>query len=215
MSLIWAKLLAAYLLGSISGSLLVGRVHGVDIREMGSGNAGGTNAFRTQGWRFALIVVGIDLAKGALAASLGYLPGGMPMPSMSQALACGLAAAIGHVWPVWHGFRGGKGAATLVAAQLVVLPASIVPPLLVWVAVLGITGYVGLATTFAAAALPISVLLFATGVTIGPLFGYAVAYAALIAFTHRANLMRVRAGTELRFENARFLARWLGIRDAN
>ena len=87
MSLLWAKLLAAYLLGSISGSLLVGCVHGVDIRELGSGNAGGTNAFRTQGWRFAVVVVAIDMAKGALAALIGYLPGGMPTSSMSQALA--------------------------------------------------------------------------------------------------------------------------------
>jgi glycerol-3-phosphate acyltransferase PlsY len=207
------KLLAAYLLGSVSGSLVVGRFRGVDIREQGSGNAGGTNALRTQGWRFAAAVVAIDLAKGALAASLGYLPGGEPTPPLSQALACGLAAAVGHVWPLWHGFRGGKGAATLVAAQLVVMPASVVPPLLVWIVVLGITGYVGLATVFAAAALPIAAMLFATGATFAPLFGYAVAYAALIVFTHRANLLRVRAGTELRFEGARFLARWLGMTD--
>lgn len=208
-----AKLVVAYLLGSVSGSLLVGRLRGVDIREMGSGNAGGTNALRTQGWRFALVVVAIDLAKGALAASLGYLPGGEPAPPLTQALACGLAAAVGHVWPVFHGFRGGKGAATLVAAQLVVLPASVVPPLLVWVVVLGITGYVGLATVFAAAALPIAVMLFATGATFAPLFGYAAAYAALILFTHRSNVLRVRAGTELRFDRARFLARWLGMHD--
>lgn len=113
MTLLSLKLLAAYLLGSASGSLLLGRARGVDIRTQGSGNAGGTNAFRTQGWRFALGVVAFDVGKGALAASFGYLlPGGMPTTPLAQALACGLAAAIGHVWPVWHGFRGGKGAAT-------------------------------------------------------------------------------------------------------
>ncbi|HET7842900.1 MAG TPA: glycerol-3-phosphate acyltransferase [Xanthomonadales bacterium] len=208
---LWAKLIAAYLLGSISGSLVLGRFRGVDIRELGSGNAGGTNALRTQGWGFAIGVVAIDVAKGAIAASLGYLPGGEPTTTLTQALVCGLAAAIGHVWPVWHGFRGGKGAATLMAAQLVVLPASIVPPLLVWIVVLGVTGYVGLATVLAAATLPVAVLLFATGATWKPLLLYACAYAGLILFTHRANLVRVRAGTELRFEGARFLARWLGI----
>lgn len=214
MTLLWLKLVAAYLLGSVSGSLVLGRFRGVDIRELGSGNAGGTNALRTQGWSFALGVVAIDVAKGALAASLGYLPGAESASPLAQALACGFAAAIGHVWPIWHGFRGGKGAATLMAAQLVVLPASIVPPLLVWIVVLGVTGYVGLATVLAAAALPVSVLLFATGATWKTLLAHAFAYAALIAFTHRANLLRVRAGTELRFDRARFLARWLGIRDA-
>ena len=213
MILLSLKLLVAYLLGSVSGSLLVGRSRGVDIRELGSGNAGGTNAFRTQGWRFAIAVVAIDVSKGVLAALLGYLPGGAPTVPLAQALACGLAAAIGHVWPIYHGFRGGKGAATLVGAQLVVLPGSIVLPLLVWVAVLGVTGYVGLATVCAGASLVLSVLLFATVATVKPLLGYATIYAALLAITHRANLMRVRAGTELRFERARFLARWLGIRD--
>lgn len=210
MSLLWIKLLVAYLLGSASGSLLLGRARGIDIRTQGSGNAGGTNAFRTQGWRFALGVVAFDVGKGVLAAALGYLPGGMPTTPLAQALACGFAAAIGHAWPIWHGFRGGKGAATLLGALLVVLPALLVLPLFTWLGVLGVTGYVGLATVCAAVALLPSVLLFATPPTIGPLFGYAVAYAALIAFTHRGNLQRVRAGTELRFERARILARWLG-----
>lgn len=211
MTLLSLKLLAAYLLGSASGSLLLGRARGVDIRTQGSGNAGGTNAFRTQGWRFALAVVAFDVGKGALAASFGYLlPGGMPTTPLAQALACGLAAAIGHVWPVWHGFRGGKGAATLLGALLVVLPALLVLPLFTWLGVLGVTGYVGLATVCAAAALLPSVLLFATPPTFAALIGFAVAYAALIAFTHRGNLQRVRAGTELRFERARIIARWLG-----
>ncbi len=211
MTLLSLKLLAAYLLGSASGSLLLGRARGVDIRTQGSGNAGGTNAFRTQGWRFALGVVAFDVGKGALAASFGYLlPGGMPTTPLAQALACGLAAAIGHVWPVWHGFRGGKGAATLLGALLVVLPALLVLPLFTWLGVLGVTGYVGLATVCAAAALLPSVLLFATPPTFAALFGFAAAYAALIAFTHRGNLQRVRAGTELRFERARIIARWLG-----
>lgn len=211
MTLLSLKLLAAYLLGSASGSLLLGRARGVDIRTQGSGNAGGTNAFRTQGWRFALAVVAFDVGKGALAASFGYLlPGGMPTTPLAQALACGLAAAIGHVWPVWHGFRGGKGAATLLGALLVVLPTLLVLPLFTWLGVLGVTGYVGLATVCAAAALLPSVLLFATPPTFAALIGFAAAYAALIAFTHRGNLQRVRAGTELRFERARIIARWLG-----
>src|SRR5687768_1118739 len=105
-----ALLVAAYLLGSISGSLLLGRLRGVDIRTQGSGNAGGTNALRTQGWRFALGVVLIDVGKGALAAALA----GFVVPGASHSgwtLAAVFAAVAGHVWPLFHGFRGGKGAA--------------------------------------------------------------------------------------------------------
>jgi len=206
-----AKLLLAYLLGSLSGSLLIGRLRGIDIRTQGSGNAGGTNAFRTQGAAFALLVVAIDIGKGALAAALAYAPpyaeGYTPL---AQALACGMACALGHIWPVWFGFRGGKGAATLVGALAVIVPGALVLPFLVWLFTLGSTGYVGLATVLAGLALPVAMLLFATPATMGILFKYALAMAGLLAFTHRANLARLRAGNESRFERARVLARWFG-----
>src|SRR5687767_15902764 len=102
------KVLMAYLLGSIVGALAIGQLRGVDIRTLGSGNAGGTNALRTQGWRFALGVVLIDVGKGALAAALASR---LPLPGSAWMLAAVLAAVAGHVWPVFHGFRGGKGAA--------------------------------------------------------------------------------------------------------
>src|SRR3982750_4175819 len=100
-------LLLAYLLGSLSGSLLLGRFRGVDIRTQGSGNAGGTNALRTQGWKFALGVVVVDVGKGALAAwlALRSAPTDGTLSPYAVALAASLAAVIGHVWPVWHGFR--------------------------------------------------------------------------------------------------------------
>lgn len=205
------KLLLAYLLGSLSGSLLLGRLRGVDIRTQGSGNAGGTNAFRTQGAAFALGVVAIDVAKGALAAGLAYAPPpAAAIAPLTQALACGLACALGHVWPVWFGFRGGKGAATLVGALAVVVPGALVLPLLVWLLALGSTGYVGLATVLAALSLPLAMLLFATPAATATLFAFALAMAALVVFTHRGNLGRLRAGTESRFERARVLARWFG-----
>jgi acyl phosphate:glycerol-3-phosphate acyltransferase len=115
------KVLLSYLLGSIVGSLLVGRLRGgVDIRELGSGNAGGTNALRTQGKSFAIWVLVIDIAKGWLAVRLiapWVLPGVAPSPpdlAVWAPAACGIAAIAGHVYPLWHGFRGGKGVATLV-----------------------------------------------------------------------------------------------------
>ncbi|HRO64088.1 glycerol-3-phosphate 1-O-acyltransferase PlsY [Thermomonas sp.] len=194
-------LLAAYLLGSLSGSLLLGRLRGVDVRTQGSGNAGGTNAFRTQGARFALGVVAIDLGKGALAAWLAL--------QLAPAWAWWslLAVMAGHVWPVWHGFRGGKGAAAGVGALLVLWPLAVALLVGLWLLVLIASGYVGLATVLAAASLPLWAWLLDAG---APASGFAVAIALFIAFTHRENLRRLWRGNELRFERARLLHRWRG-----
>lgn len=192
-------LLVAYLLGSVSGSLLLGRLRGVDVRTQGSGNAGGTNAFRTQGARFALGVVAVDLGKGVLAAWLAL------QLAPAWAWWALLAVMAGHVWPLWHGFRGGKGAAAAVGALLVLWPQAV--PLLValWIVVLVATGYVGLATVLAALSLP--PWAWALGRGNGAL-AYCVVAAAFIVFTHRANLRRLWQGNELRFERARLLHRW-------
>jgi glycerol-3-phosphate acyltransferase PlsY len=208
--LLLAKVVVAYLIGSISGALVLGRFRRVDIRTQGSGNAGGTNAFRTQGAAFAAGVVAIDLGKGAVAALLGDVPLGATGPSpLAQALCCGFACALGHVWPVFFGFRGGKGAATLAGALLVVAPGAAVIPVLVWLGTLATTGYVGLSTVFAGLSLPVSMLLVSSGRTFGPLMLFALAVVALLAFTHRENLKRVRAGTEHRFERARVIGRMI------
>lgn len=191
--------LAAYLLGSVSGALLVGRLRGgIDIRTLGSGNAGGTNALRTQGPWFALGVVVIDLAKGWIAA--GLLPQFAGRGGVSQswlASACALAAMAGHIWPLWHGFRGGKGAATLVGALLALSPAALGIVLAVWlVTVIGF-GFVGLASMTAAVALPLFVVL-ARIEPLVPLCLFGVAAALLVIYTHRGNIARMRAGTEPR-----------------
>ena len=114
------KIVLAYLLGSVSGSLLLGRLKKVDIRAQGSGNAGGTNAFRTQGPVFAIGVVLIDVGKGFVAAwwipSLVFGNQAALLESGLIVMACGFAAVLGHCFPIWHGFRGGKGAATAVGA---------------------------------------------------------------------------------------------------
>jgi glycerol-3-phosphate acyltransferase PlsY len=197
-------LIAAYLLGSLSGSLLLGRMVGVDIRKQGSGNAGGTNAFRTRGWRFALAVVAIDIGKGALAAGLALLlwEGEWRFSAVEMALACAFMAAAGHTWPVFFGFRGGKGAGTLFGGVAVAWPLALGPLLLVWLVCLLSTGYVGLSTVLAAVALlPLAWWLAPQHVP------FALAAAAFIAFTHRSNLMRLYAGNEHRFERARLLRR--------
>ncbi len=197
--------LLAYLLGSISGSLLLGRLRGVDIRTVGSGNAGGTNALRTQGVRFALATVLIDVGKGALATwlALRFLPADS---HRGWLFACLFAAAIGHVWPVFHGFRGGKGAATLVGGLAVAWPQTLLPAFAVWVLSLMWGGYVGLSTVLAG----LAVLIFAI-ITGADRLHLAVAagISLFLLFTHRANLRRLRAGTEPCFERARLLGRLL------
>jgi glycerol-3-phosphate acyltransferase PlsY len=196
------KTLLAYLLGSVIGSLVLGRLRGVDIREQGSGNAGGTNALRTQGWTFALGVVLIDVGKALLA--VGLLPGlDLPLvgidPSVERswlAVACAASVGAGHVYPVWYEFRGGKGAATLIGAVAVLAPAALVPVAVVWLATVMLTGFVGLGTILATATLPVYFALAAPGSA--ALLTFGVAMAAFVAYTHRSNIERMRAGNENR-----------------
>jgi acyl phosphate:glycerol-3-phosphate acyltransferase len=199
-------LLLAYLIGSLSGSLLLGRLVGVDIRTVGSGNAGGTNAFRTRGWRFALAVVTVDIGKGALAGWLGLRlhADGLPWSAAALGFAAVLAAAVGHAWPLWFGFRGGKGVATLCGGLLLLWPAALGLLLLGWLLLLSATGYVGLASIGATLGLLPLALLAGNDAALG----FALAGAAFVLYTHRGNLQRLRAGSEHRFERARLWRRW-------
>ncbi|HVC30910.1 MAG TPA: glycerol-3-phosphate 1-O-acyltransferase PlsY [Steroidobacteraceae bacterium] len=197
------KAVLSYLLGSIVGSLAVGRLRGgVDIRRLGSGNAGGTNALRTQGRGFAFWVLLIDIGKGWIATGLlapAHLPvlAAAPLWHGWAVAACGIAVMLGHVYPLWHGLRGGKGVATLVGAVLGAAPLLLAPMLAVWLLAVIVFGFVGLASILGAATLALA----ATGShepVRGPLVTFAVASALLIAFTHRSNLSRMLAGTEPR-----------------
>ena len=191
-------LFACYLLGSISGSLLLGRFRGIDIRKQGSGNAGGTNAFRTQGLKFALGVVLIDVGKGALAA---YLALRFSSPAFLDVLpyVAVTAAVIGHVWPVFHGFRGGKGAATLLGGVLLLWPMAVLVMLVVWLICLTLTGYVGLSTVVAGFSLLAFALLDSAPMEV-QIFAALVAF--LMLFTHRANMQRLWQKNEYRFDKA-------------
>jgi len=205
-------LIAAYLLGSISGGVVLGRLRGIDIREQGSGHAGGANALRTQGYGFALGVLAIDVGKGVLATGLGRFFGSPdgPFDVATLGYGCAFAAMLGHVWPIWHGFRGGKGAATLIGALLVMWPWVLPGMLAVWTIALLSSGYAGLATVIAGFSLP----LFAWWVDAGlPRWIFVTAAALFLLYTHRDNLMRIRAGGEARMERARVLHRiWRGRR---
>jgi acyl phosphate:glycerol-3-phosphate acyltransferase len=191
------KVILSYLLGSIVGSLLVGRLRGgVDIRRLGSGNAGGTNALRTQGKAFALWVLLIDIGKGWVATRV-IAPFDTTQPYGWLAVACGIAVMLGHIYPLWYGFRGGKGVATLVGAALGLDLWLLLPMLATWLVAVILFGFVGLASMLGALAL-------AVAGSVGPweprtpLVTFGVLSAVLVAFTHRSNIARMRAGTEPR-----------------
>jgi acyl phosphate:glycerol-3-phosphate acyltransferase len=196
------KILMAYLLGTLLGSLILGRLRGVDIRSMGSGNAGATNALRTQGKLFGFLVLSVDVAKGVFAVwwlPAAVLPGVGIDPDLPRewlTVACGFAVIVGHVYPVWFGFRGGKGAATVIGVVATVELRLLVPMLVTWFLVLVLSGYVSLATMLSGVALVVAVcILEPTNV---PLLSFCVAVSMFVVYTHRGNIARIRAGQENR-----------------
>jgi glycerol-3-phosphate acyltransferase PlsY len=194
------KIILSYLLGSVSGSLLLGKLRKVDIRGQGSGSAGGTNAFRTQGLIFALAVVVIDVGKGFIAAwwiaAMDFGGSSMILEPSVLMMVCGFAAVLGHCFPIWHGFRGGKGAATAVGAVIVIEPWLLLPLLITWLVTLVLTGYVGLSTVFAG----FSMVPASWWMSDPNLMVFSIVLALFLLFTHRENMRRLRAGTEYRFE---------------
>ena len=220
------RMLLAYLLGSINGALLVGRLSGgIDIRTQGSGNAGGTNALRTQGPAFALAVLVIDIAKGWIASAwLGTaaVPGltgaasssGVALQAWASA-ACGFAAIVGHVYPVFHGFRGGKGVATLLGSIAGLVPALLAVVLGTWFVMMLLFGFVGFASIVATASLPVALALrVPSAAATAPLIAFGVACTLLVLWTHRGNLRRMRAGTEPRSRRLWLLGRFRREPDA-
>lgn len=206
------KVLGAYLIGNLMGGQLVGRLRGgVDLRKVGSGNVGATNALRTQGKGFAIAVLLIDLFKGVGAVT--FLPaiqwswaGASDMPRELQAYLCGVAVAVGHCYPVFSGFKGGKGVATLAGVFGTLMPIALAWMLGGFIITILLTGYVSLATLIAAV---ISVT-YAAGLGLAsPAFPFALAMTFLVVWKHRENIQRLARGTESRFEKARVLARWL------
>jgi glycerol-3-phosphate acyltransferase PlsY len=207
------KVTLAYLVGAVLGSLLVGFFYGgVDIRKAGSGNAGGTNALRTQGKVFALWVMVIDIGKGILAAAVIpplVIPGVGLDPSIDRSLvlyAVAFAAILGHVFPVWFGFRGGKGGATAAGLLCYLAPAAALPVLGSWLLIAFTTGFVGLAT-MAASLIAVLFLGFTALPEESGLFLFACGTAGLLIYAHRGNIRRMLDGTESRFASP--AARWL------
>jgi len=192
----------AYLLGSIPTSVWAGKIfHGIDVREHGSGNAGATNVIRVLGWKTGIPVMIVDVGKGWLAA---YLPVQLILaePGSGQLttlqILTGLTSIVGHIFPVFAGFRGGKGVGSTFGVLLALHPLLTLSCLGVFLAVLFITGYVSVSSMTAGLAFPI--LLFTVFDTPSLMFKFfSVFVAVALILTHRKNIRRLLNGEESKF----------------
>jgi len=195
----------SYLLGSIPTSIIVGKLlRGIDIREHGSGNAGGTNVFRVLGWKPGVFVMVFDAFKGFVAAfwvsQIVLSP--IPIEHELVQIIAGLAAIIGHIWTVFAGFKGGKGVGTAAGMLLALFPIALLICLAIFAIMLFSTKIVSISSITAAVSLPIILTIFryVAGIEVATslyIFGFFAA--ALIVFTHRSNIKRLLNGTENKF----------------
>ncbi len=202
-------LFASYLTGSIPTSIIIGKAaKGIDIREHGSGNAGGTNVYRVLGWKYALVVVAFDVFKGWLptavyATSLQNLP--IQDIGVIQIL-CGFAAVLGHIYTIFAGFKGGKGVGTVGGMLIALFPTAVPLCLIVFVITLILTGYVSVGSILASISLPIFLFILPPLGIADPaplsLLIFSLLIPWFIIFTHRSNISRLRNGSENRFEKA-------------
>lgn len=180
----------AYLMGSIPFAFLVARRRGVDLRQRGSRNVGASNVLRTSGVSSAVTAMCLDAVKGSIAVLVASaMSSGLAVP-----VAAGLASVVGHVYPVWLGFRGGKGVATAAGVFAVLAPIALAVAGVVFIVTVWLTRYISIGSIAGAAALTV---VAASGEPRAIVVGAAVV-TSLIVFRHRDNLVRVRAGTERR-----------------
>lgn len=218
MSSLIAILSLSYLIGSIPGSLWAGKLlYSIDLREHGSGNAGATNAFRVLGWKAGLMATAVDLGKGLFAAGVvPFLVGVSAVPHLgfsaweTTTVACllaGIVAVIGHMFPIWANFRGGKGMNTSAGVLFALTPVTTLIALGVFVLVLVMFRYVSLASIMAAVAFPSAVAIrrYVFGIEgLDPsllILGILLALGIIVA--HRANIQRLLQGDENRVRSFR------------
>ena len=201
---ICAVVLVGYLVGSIPAGFLVAKLAGLDIRTVGSGNIGATNVLRALGKRYGYPVFAFDFLKGFIAVKVSALiiQGGMSAVSSELAgIIGGICSVLGHSFPVWLGFRGGKGVATSGGVVFGLMPGVAAIAGLIWIAVFQATRYVSLASVAAVLAIPgISGVLLIFGRLHAPaLFYFSLGMAAIVLIRHRSNLVRLLSGEEARF----------------
>lgn len=197
--------LIAYLLGSIPAGYIAGRIAGVDVRKVGSGNVGATNVTRVLGKRFGYPVFVVDFAKGLAAVVVGMMIAKTSESTPKFIDLCGAVAAtfsvIGHSYPIWLGFKGGKGVATSLGSLFGLHWISAAVVCIVWIVAFQLTRYVSLSSIAAALALPVTIatMLFLKQLQTPILLYFALCLAAIIVLRHRSNLSRLLKGTEPRF----------------
>ena len=203
-------LFLSYVTGSTPTSIIVGKVFKrIDIREHGSGNAGGTNVFRVLGWKPALVVIIVDVFKGWLPPAIFavHFIDYMPVPDLGLIqILCGFTSVLGHTYTIFAGFKGGKGVGTLGGMLIALFPIALPLCLFVFALTLIITGYVSVGSILASASLPVFLLILPVVSSISPpslsLLIFSLLVPWFIIFTHRSNITRLRSGEENRFEKA-------------
>jgi glycerol-3-phosphate acyltransferase PlsY len=196
--------MVGYLCGSVPNGYLAGRLRGVDVRKHGSGNIGATNVLRVLGKPWGFAVFFLDALKGFIAVRVALLIAGRTLGAEGYAEFYAILAAatcvLGHSFPFWLKFKGGKGVATSAGAIFGVMPIAAIAIFLVWLIVFQITRYVSVASVIAALALPVAVaILVARGAHGMVLLYFSLAMTLVVVWRHRANLVRLRNGTEQRF----------------
>ena len=199
MILLLSVVCISYLLGSIPSGYVAGRLAGVDVRKQGSGNIGATNVLRVLGKPWGISVFVVDALKGFVAVRFAILMcarnAGTAGSSEFYAIIAAATCVAGHSFPIWLGFKGGKGVATSAGALLGVVPIATVVIFLVWFTVHRISRYVSVASMLAALALPIVVAALGRSFV---LIAFSAVMAALVVWRHRSNIARLRTGTEQR-----------------
>ena len=211
MFLLATIIILSYLVGSIPTSIIVSKLaKGIDIRDYGSGNAGGTNVMRVLGWKYGLFVIVLDALKGVVAvvviARLHY--GSMPFTNATPfddftliQIIAGISAVIGHIWTVFAGFKGGKGIATALGMLLMITTVDMLVAIGVFVVVVSFSKYVSLGSILGAIAVPLTLIvrenIFNVNIPgYGTLLPFVIAITLLVIFTHRKNLIRLLNGNE-------------------
>jgi glycerol-3-phosphate acyltransferase PlsY len=197
-------IVGSYLLGSVPFGYLAGQFAGIDIRTAGSGNVGATNVVRVLGKRYGYPVFALDFLKGFGAVKISMLIATSPPPDWNSPPTLGVIAALcsvlGHSYPPWLKFKGGKGVATAAGALLALMPIAVLIGAAVWILIFWVTRYVSLASVTTAILLPIVILVISWGNENSKIiFYFSVCLAAVVIWRHRSNLSRLMRGTEPRF----------------
>lgn len=205
--------LLSYLVGSIPTSIIISKLtSGIDIRQHGSGNAGGTNVFRVLGWKLGITTIILDALKGAVAVVLvaRLYFGSFPFPNSTPfddftlvQIIAGIAAVIGHIWTVFAGFKGGKGIATALGFLITIITVDMLFALAVFIVVVTFSRYISLGSITAAISVPLILIIRENvfGVNIQgyhTILPFVIAVSLLVVYTHRANLARLINGNENR-----------------